>query len=199
MLILVLLSAVALGQSDPRLVRVEQDWQLVVGTPDGGNSAPQITCTISPTNDIRSFHAAFELNQQQLPSYSPGGLQLQIFNGESPVSQGTDSSGVVLATPNETITWTQSMEINGSELTFQVSNGNSTTWGAFGGNGRLKANVPISLADLSEYSSDVSVRNSGVSFASNRVQSFMLLRVRYFLSTGDQYEDDTARVVYPQP
>jgi hypothetical protein len=43
------------------------------------------------------------------------------------------------------------------------------------------------------------VRNSGIGFASNRVQSLVLRRVRYILDTGDQYEDATVRTVYPKP
>ena len=41
----------------PEVVRVEEDWELVVGTPDANSDAPQVTCVISPTGDVDDVHA----------------------------------------------------------------------------------------------------------------------------------------------
>jgi hypothetical protein len=86
-------------------------------------------------------------------------------------------------------------------LIFDVINGTSTTWGTFGSGeeGRFRFVVNTSLPDLSGYSPAASVANCGIGYASNRVTSLVLKRVRYTLSTGQQTEDTTARTVYPQP
>jgi len=191
-------ASVAWAQSEPTIVRVEEDWELVIGTPDPDTDAPQVSCAISPTGNLEGWHAALELNQQGLPVYAAGGLQLQVWEGDAAVSDRRFPNGAVLATPGEVIHWTQSMKLEDGNLTFDVITGTSTTWGAFGGQGYLKASVASTLRNLNAYSPAVSAANSGVSYAANRVQSLTLKRVRYFTSTGAQIEDNTARVVHGQ-
>jgi len=57
--------------AEDTIVRVEEDWELVVATPDAASDAPQVTCTISPTGNLDGIHAVLELNQQSLPAYVP--------------------------------------------------------------------------------------------------------------------------------
>lgn len=186
--------------ADPLLqvVRVEEDWELVVGTPDSDSVAPQVSSLISPVGDLESVHAAFELNHQSMPEFVAGGLQLQIWNGELPVASRKFPNGGVMRQADETVTWTQSMELSDGSLTFQITGGNSTSWGGFGGQGYLTSTVESPVADLNGYNPAVSVSNAGVSYAANRVQSFVLRRVRLTLATGEVLEDDTARSVYQQ-
>jgi hypothetical protein len=179
------------------LVRVEEDWELVVSDPDPATDAPQVTCVISPVNDIGGVHALFELNMQTVPTgYIPGGMQLQIWEGEVPLGQRTATQDAVLATPGEVITWTQSMEISDGVLSFQVTNGNSSTWGNFTGENGLRANIATSLANLGRYHSGVSVQNSGAGFADNRLQSLVIKKVRYYLACGWVYEDDQVKPIH---
>jgi hypothetical protein len=198
--ILVLLSwaAVAAAQPAADVVRIEEDWELVVGTPDSDSDAPQVTCVISPMAGVESWHAALELNQQGLPVFAAGGLQLQVWEGEVPLSDRRFPNGAVLGYAGETVRWTQTMQLDDGELTFEVVNGTSATWGNFGGQGYLKASIATTLGSLDAYNPNVSANNSGVSYAANRVHSLILKRVRYFTSTGEQYEDDTARIVHLQ-
>ena len=77
--------------------------------------------------------------------------------------------------------------------------GSSATWGNFGGQGYLKASVDTALANLNGYSPTVSVENSGISYAANRVQSLVLRRVRLRTSTGEMQEVEVALTVYQQP
>jgi len=181
------------------IVRVEEDWQLQVATPDPQSDAPQITCLFSPTGDISSIHAAFELNQRSVPWFSPGGLQLQLWNGEWPQGHAQAAATAVMQQPDETVEWTQSMEIAGGVLKFAVTGGHSTTWGDFGGDGLLKIEVPTTLTNLNQYDPQVSVDNSAVGYASNRVSSLVLKRVRVVTSDGDVVEDATPRPVQGQP
>lgn len=190
-------AAVGAAQS-PALVRVEEDWELVVAAPDPGSAGPQVTCTLSPRADLAGVYGTFEINHRSLPSFQPGGLQVQTWNGDQPLAQSPVPASGVMSTPNETVRWTQVMRLAEGRVVFEVVNGTSTTWGSFGGQGYLQLSVPTSLTNLGGYSPEVSVRNSGVGFAGNRVQSLVLKRVRYQLSNGMVLEDGTARVVHPQ-
>ncbi len=191
-------TGVGWAQSGATVVRVEEDWELVVGTPDSETDAPQVSCAISPLGNLDSWHAALELNQQSLPTFTAGGVQLQVWQGEVPLSDRRFPNAAVLAHPGETVCWTQTMQLDEGNLTFEIINGTSTTWGNFGGQGYLKASVATTLSSLGTYSPAVSVENSGVGYAANRVQSLVLKRVRYHMSTGDQIEDTTPRVVHSQ-
>src|SRR5687767_2028326 len=64
------------------LVRVEEDWELVIAEPDANSAGPQIACTMSPFSDINSTHFTFEVNHRSVPYWSPGGLTLHQWSGE---------------------------------------------------------------------------------------------------------------------
>ena len=178
------------------VVRVEEDWELVVSNPDTTVTAPQVTCTISPTADTEGLYAAFELNHRSQPSFSPGGIQIQVWNGDALLTARDWNTSNQLSTANETVRWTQTMTVTGTNLVFEVVNGSSTTWGAFGGEGYLKATVSAPLTNLNAYHPDVSVENSGVSYAGNRVASLVLREVRLVLSSGVVLRDTTPRTVH---
>jgi hypothetical protein len=198
MIVVALATGVAWGQS-PTVVRVEEDWEMVVAEPDVDSDAPQVTCMISPLAEGRPLYASLELNHHTLPDYVPGGLQLQVWNGDQAVAVHTSPITALLQTPNELVKWTQCMEVNGGNLIIEVINGSSTTWGSFGGQGYLQAIVASTLSDLNSYRPQVSIANSSVGFAANRVQSLVLKRVRYKMSNGQVWEDATPRVVTSQP
>jgi hypothetical protein len=170
---------------------------LVVATPDSNSDSPQITCIISPMGNVASVYTAFDLNHQSLPSYSPGGLQLQVWNGDVAVSQRKFPNDSVLTHAGETICWTQSLEIVEGSLVMEIIDGSSTTWGSFGGQGYLRATVNTTLADLNAYNPAVSIANSGVSYAANRVQSLVLKSVQLTTSTGEVLvQDDYPRTIH---
>lgn len=178
------------------VVRIEEDWELVVGEPDPATDAPQLTCVFSPVAEVNQAYAAFDINHHSQPSYKAGGLQLQVWSNNTPLLSDNDPDGATLSTSGETITWTQSMDLSAGNLTVAITKGASDTWGAFGGGGKLKATVGTSLTNLNSYSPDVSVANSGIGFASNRVQSLRLKCVRYFKASGQTVQDNTVRTVY---
>lgn len=196
-----LLASSSTARPDPfswPIVQVEEDWELVVGKPDGHRTAPQITCAFSPSGDADALYAAFQLNHQTLPSFVAGGLQLQIWSGEFPLASHKFPNGAVLQTEGEVIRWTQSLRLNNGQLTFEITNGSSTTWGTFGGQGYLKATVNTTLTDLNGYTPNTSALSSGVGYGGNRVQSLVLKRVRWYSAAGDVFEDNTVRVVHPK-
>ncbi len=193
-----ILLATAAEAQMPSIVRVEEDWELVVAAPDHYTDAPQLTCTISPLGNTEAIHATFDLNHQSQPEFVPGGLQLQLWDGEVPIDYQGYPSPAVLRQDGETVTWTQRMELASGQLIFEIVNGNSVTWGSFGGQGYLKTMVPASLADLNGYQPSVSVNNSGVGYAGNRVQSLELKTVRLYTAAGEVLTDNAPKVVYPR-
>jgi hypothetical protein len=198
--VVLVFSAITAGQAwsqeGPQVLQVEEDWELVVANPDSGNTAPQVTCTISPYPHLDNLHSVIEINHKTVPSFAAGGFHLQTWAGEYNLTRKSLESGASLATSGEVVTWTSRMKLTDYSLSFSVRNGNSTTWGTFGGGTALYSSYGTSLDNLNGYSPDFSVENSGVGFASNRVRSLTLKRVRYTLADGSVLTDDTPRIVH---
>jgi hypothetical protein len=195
---LLLLPMALKAQTGSTVQKVEEDWELVLNEPSPANAAPQVTCSISPVNHFDGVYAALELNHGTLPSYTPGGLQLQVWNGESWLTV-RDYDNTTLQHSGEVVTWTRRMSLAGGKLTFNVANGNSTSWGAFGSGGNIKLSLNTTLSDLNLYSPDLSASHSGIGFGSQRVQSLKLKKVRYYDGSGNLIsEDTTPRVLHQQ-
>jgi hypothetical protein len=186
----------AFSDTAANVVQVEEDWELVVANPDNANTAPQVTCTISPYPHLNNLHSVVEINHKTVPSFAAGGVHLQTWVGEYNLTRKSIESTASLATSNEVITWTSRMKLTLNSLNFSVQNGQSTTWGTFGGGTTLHSVYGTSLLNLDSYSPDFSVANSGVGFANNRVKTLTLKRVRYTLLNGQVITDDTPRVVH---
>ena len=194
LLIFALWANVASGQ--PKLVRVEEDWELVVAKPDSNSTAPQITCVTSPFSHVDSMHITFEINHQSHPEFRPGGLSLQLWDGEYAVDCRCHPSSRVLANENEVIRWTQVISLQNGYLVFAIQDGTSKTWGNFGGKDYLLTYEKSTIGDLNQYNAATSVKNSGIGFAANRVTSLTLKEVRVFTQTGESFKDSTDRVVH---
>jgi hypothetical protein len=188
--------SVAAAAGTSATVAVEEDWELVVGEPDPDTLAPQATVVISPIGNPDAVYVALDLNHHSQFEFSSGGLQLQLWSNNQPLQTANSHANGRLQKNNETISWTQRMSVESGNLTFAVVNGNSDTWGSFGGGGELSIAVGTSLSDLSGYTPDVSVQNSGIGFASNRVKSLTLKKVRRIDATGNVVEDSTEHVVF---
>ena len=90
------------------------------------------------------------------------------------------------------------MTVTNGQLKFEVIDGTSTTWGAFGNDGSLSITIPTTLTDLNFYDPEFSVDNSGVGYAAHRVQSLSLNRIRRITSEGHLLEDSHVRTVFPR-
>ena len=75
------------------VTRVEEDWELVIGTPSTNSDAPQVTCLISPLPNADSYHATFVVNNHDMPTFVAGGLQLQVWNGKTLLASKRAQSG----------------------------------------------------------------------------------------------------------
>jgi hypothetical protein len=189
-------NCVAFADSPVRVVRIEEDWELVVATSDLNSIAPQVCCVFSPVNNLDSIYGCVELNHRSLPSFRGGGIQLQAWEGGAALAFRDWTNVAMMSTNQETVRWTQAMTLEEEQLVFQVMNGTSGTWGAFGDPTPLAATVSTNLHSLNGYNTALSVNNSGISYAANRVKSLVLKRVRYIVENGDVYEDGTERIVY---
>ncbi|MCI0332729.1 MAG: hypothetical protein L0228_05860 [Planctomycetes bacterium] len=172
------------GQS--RVVSVEEHWELRLGQPDAEVSAPQTTMVISPKGDLDGVHFLFTLNHVTVPQYEAGGMQVQLWDGENFVDSATGSGGT-LAQDQEVITWVQRVTLEDGALKFQVLQGASETWGNFGGD-PLTLSVATNLANLNSYRPGVSIAESQVSYAENRVVSLILTKLVWIKENGDVSE-----------
>ena len=178
------------------IVRVEEDWELVVATPDLARNSPQVTCALTPFPRLEWLYMTFEINHRSDPDYVAGGLNMQVWHMEERLVTKTASDTHAMATAGETVRWTQAMSLQNGLVVFEVVGGSSVTWGSFGASGSLRAAVPVPLANLNYYNPAVSVQHSGVTFASSCVDKLTLKSVRYIFSDGTVQVDTTPRVVH---
>lgn len=177
------------------VARVEEDWQLIVNQPDAELNGPQVTCVISPLTANEAY-CAFDVNYHTQPDYVAGGVQMHAWNPSTPIITCDLPVSGVMQQANETVTWTQTMALAGGVLTFGVVNGQSVTWGTFGGESIA---VNTTVANLNSYDPNTSLTNSGVSFASNLVTSLTLMAVRYYAADGTLINQvTTPQIAYPQ-
>jgi hypothetical protein len=183
-------TSTALG---PYVVRIEEDWSLTVNQPNSNLSCPQVSTQMAPRPNGTQFYQ-FHLNSQDVPQFVQGGLQLQAWDGNTPLAVKTGSNTATLATPNELVTWTQYLKRRDDDgLTFGITAAASQTWGDFSG-----AEFHVSGADavLDNYTADYSVQNSGATYGVNLVSSLVLVQTRVYYSDGSVQTNSTVRVVY---
>jgi hypothetical protein len=177
-----LVCSAGLGQTPPQPPdTVEEDWQVVIGSPNSLEVGPQITTCMSPVSDDSTAFVAFDLNYIDYPAFQAGGLQVKVCSGDNVLSSSSQGNALC-DTAGETISWTQRMAVaSDGTVTYSVKNGQSTTWGQFGtdqGLGAVTFSAPS--VSLETYDPDTSVAESGAGWQSNRVTSMQLLRVRYY-------------------
>jgi hypothetical protein len=169
------------------IVAIEEHWEVEIGEPDSESSGPQVCMVMSPTGTLDGDYFVFTVNHQSDPEYVPGGLQVQQWCGENVVDSREANAGT-LHHNDETVSWIQRTELHGGALTFEVQSGESTSWGSFGDTGNLKFTIASSLTSLNGYRPAISLTESGVSFAGNRVRSLTLTKIRWFDADGNAYE-----------
>jgi len=184
----VVASAPARAESS-KVVSVEEHWELQLSHPDEANSAPQTTMVMSPTGDISETHFLFTLNHSTAPDYQPGGMQVQVWDGEALTSHKTGNVSAALQNSDEYVHWTQRISLHDGNLTFQVVDGQSETWPTFGGDD-LSISVPSSLNTLHGYRPGVSLGESQVGFAENRVASLTLVKLVWVTEDGQVHEQN---------
>jgi len=168
------------------VVRIEEDWEVELGGPAPELVAPQLGTVMTPFADTDGFYLAFVLNHRQNPEFQPGGLELQIWHSGELLGW-LNVGDALLSEPGERISWTQVLRLDRGQglLCFEVKDGHSATWGDFGTARPLRICVHSTLENLNSYNPLVSVQNSGVTFAANRVKSMVLKAVRGYSASGE--------------
>jgi len=169
------------------IVAIEEHWELNVGEPDAQRSAPQVTMVTSPVGSLDGVYFLFALNHQSHPEYAPGGMQVQLWNGDELVASHTSQEEEPLHHTNEVVRWVQRTELKGGSLSFEIDAGESVSWGAFGGES-LKFSFGSELVNLNGYLPAIAIAESGVNFAGNRVRSLTLTKLRWTDSNDHVYE-----------
>ncbi len=144
---------------------------------------------MSPTADVNGTHFLFTLNHSTVPDYQPGGMQVQLWNGEELVNESMGNITEALQNSEETVCWTQRISLHDGTLSFRVLDGQSETWNSFGGDD-LSLNVPTSLTALNSYHPSVSLGESQVGYAENRVASLILTKLVWVTEDGQVHEQD---------
>jgi hypothetical protein len=179
------------------IIRVEEDWVMVLVEPNGDVGAPQFHSFMSPYNELSSVYAQITWNYRESPDFSGGGLQLQFWDGGECPAMTRDVGEDSLSSEAETVLWTQSMETNGSRLTFRVINGYSSSWGLFGGD-QMTIQPDHALANLNNYRTGISKSNSWITYGQNRVLFLAIVQARRYSSAGLISADNTLRIIYQQ-
>jgi hypothetical protein len=192
-----LVGSIGLGQTPSNPPdQIEEDWKLVIGSPNPNEVGPQITTCMSPVTDGSTPFVAFDLNYCDYPSFQAGGLQVKVCS-DTDVLQSSEQNGNLLQTTNETVTWTQRLSLSGGNtLTYAIVNGQSTTWGAFGNaQGLDQVSFTAAITSLASYSPVTSIAKSGAGWQSNRVSQMTLVQVRYYRAGQLITTDTTTRSV----
>jgi len=177
------------------VLRVEEDWELVLGQPDANSVGPQVVTTMSPSGNINGTFFTMEINHRSAPTWTPGGISIHRWYADWRMASYDRADRSVMTTNNETVTWTQALYFDNGDLTYKVFNGTSDTWGSFGYSGLVKLSCNYSPNNLNSYTTDVSVGQSGAAFAGNRVRSLKIKTIRKTLSNGQVQTDNTGWIV----
>jgi hypothetical protein len=176
------------------IVKVEEDWELRVGSPDPNSHAPQISLVMSPMASFDSWHVTFEMNHRTEPYYVGGGVHMQLWNGSSLVAHKGWGEFNCLNQAEDLVRWTQVMEVDNGQILTGIKDGNGATWGTFGGSDfRVSSKAPVYT--LNEYDVEQSIASGGVSLAGNRVHQVLLRKVRYTKADGSITEETVNRVI----
>jgi hypothetical protein len=177
------------------VMRIEEDWEIVVGEPSPDENLPQLYVVSTPSGSIDGQYSVFEINNLLLPDFYGGGLQFQTWWGDQATGEAHHTNYSSLSTNGETITFTVRLRAWGDgNVSFKVQNGQSTTWGAFGNNSSLRLVRDCGLSTLSSYTPESSAKYSRVGSGRGRIQTFRIKQVRYYDANGNLLStDDTDR------
>jgi len=185
--------AQSVGEGAEPVIWVEEDWVMVLNEPDDNLYSPQFSTVMSPGGSAGGNYAQVLWNHRETPDFSPGGIQLQSYDGDFLLRVRSVESRV-LSSSAETITWTQGLWTDGAVLTFYIDNGLSTSWGSFGRDMRI--DEAATIANLDGYDAGTSAANCRITYGTNRVESLMITQVRRYGASGLLSVDVTPRVIY---
>ena len=185
--------AVVLGLTTPVLgndtdvIQIEEHWQLNVGGPDVGRTAPQVTMIMSPTNTLDGAFFCFTLNHWSYPDFESGGYQLQLWQGEKCVDVKHGAHSNSFASDGETITWVQRLPSMREVSSFRSST-ERVSLGAISVTKDSALDDSVAIDSFEFLPTGNLTGQSGIGYAGNRVSSLTLTRLRWVTKDGEQHE-----------
>lgn len=177
------------------IARVEEDWELDVHEPSSESCSPQFHTVMSPYATLNGLYFQVTWNYHELPDVVEGGLQLQVWGGDSDFATRDAGEGY-LSNDAERVTWTAALSTDSAYVTFSIENGYSQSWGSFGGES-MRVRTAQPLANLHSYNSNTTTGNSWITYGSNRVNRLVLKEVRKYAADGTLLAQDVLdRVIY---
>jgi hypothetical protein len=108
--------------------------------------------------------------------------------GDSVANSGTGSVAEPLSQSEDTVSWTQRVTLHEGSITFEVTDGSCNSWGHFGNDGSLKLTSETSLDRLNGYKPAVSLGESQIGYADNRVHSLTLKKLVWLTDDGQTHQ-----------
>lgn len=180
----------------PPIIKVEEDWEFVVGDPDPNLDCPQIVTVFGPTDANFGTHVVFELNHGTMPSFGEGGMQLQVWWNEWLIGYKRQRAPAELSSIGEVVRYTTVTQLAENNLMMYIKDGTSISWGEFGEVGSLFIKLYTLRDDLNPYDHNNSIRHSRVTFGANRVNRFRRRAIRFYSADGLYAESTTSRYVH---
>lgn len=170
--------------SSADVVSIEEHWSLNVGGPELERCAPQVSMVMSPIDNVDGNHFVFLLNHSTFPGFVAGGLQLQHWDGGFVMNTANSDKQGILSYDQETVSWVQRLSLDDGIVTMEIKDGDSQSWGSFGQGANLRLSYSSGLARLNNYRPSISISDSGIGFAGNRVSSLTLNKLKWTLVDG---------------
>jgi hypothetical protein len=174
--------------------RIEEDWQIVLGTPNSASSTPQISMEMAPDPNA-ALAGVFLINYGDTPDFVAGGAQAQLWNQDTNLALA-DFRSNAFSTAGDTITFTLYMERSNGQLKFGVVKGNCASWGLVG-NSKMNLTYPDNTPNFPSYQSSYSVNHATIVVGASRVQSMTLLQVRKYKANKNNYDTEPSQNVFP--
>lgn len=172
---------------DSDVVMIEEHWELQVGGPDQSRNAPQVGMVMSPNGHTNGDFFIVTFNHGSFPDFTSGGVQVQHWFGDTCLGAKNSYSKNSLVYDGETVSWKQRLTLGGGALKFEVIDGDSESFGTFGNVGVLQSVVNTDQTRLNSYLPAISITESGIGFAGNRVSSLTLQKLVWETADGQTH------------
>ncbi len=182
--------------NDP-LVGISTSWKIRLNTPNDKGSLPQMIAVLLPNGTLYDNYMILELNHTSFPTYSAGGMQLQIWNYDKELTWSDPySPGSRCRTTDEEISFMIDAEIvqdtnspTGRSVVFTVREFRSTTWGEY--DTLPSYRIPTKLQSFDGFSPAECVSESGVNVGGTEVEYMKIDSIKYRFASGETRDDST--------
>ena len=169
-------------------MQIEEHWELAVGEPDAQLSAPQATMVMSPHENLDGQYFVFTINHRSVPSYEPGGMQVQLWNGNDAVDAESSSAAAVRPVERRDSMGTAAegrerhpvVRSGGWFVRLRGAASAATEVWPFHRPRRWRVSTAIRPA--------ISLTESQVGYAGNRVQRLLLKKLVWLTDDGETHE-----------